>query len=200
MDKFSFFFAFYGLILGLAVAELLIGLARLIRARAVRQIEARTALMALFIFVSICATWIDAFQLLDYATLDFQGLAAPVLAATCYFLAATVVFPTDAEELSDLGRYFTEHKTFIVGLLFAAEWLITYTLLPAMAERIEKDPAFLWYWLLPYNLLTKGTYIALLLARRRNLIIALEIALLFLFLVPYWSAGALPRFLANTFG
>ena len=82
MDKFSFFFAFYGLILGLAVAELLIGLARLIRARAVRQIEARTALMALFIFVSICETWIDAFKLLDYATLDFQGLAAPVLAAT----------------------------------------------------------------------------------------------------------------------
>lgn len=200
MDKFSFFFAFYGLILGLAVAELLSGFARLVRARAVRQIEAQTALLALFVFISICATWIDAFLLLDYATLDFEGLAAPVLAATCYFLAATVVFPIDGKDLRDLGRYFTEHKTVIVGLLFAAELLITYTLLPNFAVRIEKDPAVFWYWLLPYNMLTKGTYIALLLARRRKLIIALEIALIFLFLIPYWNSGALSRALVNAFG
>ena len=200
MDKFSFFFAFYGLILGLAVAELLTGFARLIRAGTVRRIDTPAALMALFIFTSICATWIDAFILLDYATLDFSGLAAPVMTATCYFLAATVMFPSGDDDLGDLGRYFAERKTVIVGLLFAAELMVTFTLLPSFADRIEANPAVLWVYLLPYNVLIKGTFVALLIAKGRKAIIALECALLFLFFIPYWNSGLVSRTLVREFG
>ena len=86
MDRFSFFFAFYGLILGLAVTELLGGFARLVRARALRKLEPQTALLALLIFIVICATWIDAWNSLTKTiTLDFAGLWAPILLATFYY-------------------------------------------------------------------------------------------------------------------
>lgn len=39
MDRFGFFFAFYRLILGLAVAELLSGFAGMVRAHALRAVD-----------------------------------------------------------------------------------------------------------------------------------------------------------------
>lgn len=47
MDQFSYFIVFYSIVLGLAVTELLGGLARMVRARALRKIEAQTALVAM---------------------------------------------------------------------------------------------------------------------------------------------------------
>ena len=93
VDRFSFFFAFYGLILGLAVTELLGGFAAMVRARALRRLEPETALLALLTFIAICATWIDAWDSLQAITLDFAGLWAPILLATLYYLAAAVIFP-----------------------------------------------------------------------------------------------------------
>ena len=58
MDRFSFFFAFYGLILGLAVAELLSGFAGVVRARALKKIDLQTGLAAMLTFVLIVATWV----------------------------------------------------------------------------------------------------------------------------------------------
>jgi len=71
VDRFSFFFAFYGLILGLAVAELLGGFAGIVRAHALKKLEAQTALVALLTFVLICATWVDTFTMDRAITLNF---------------------------------------------------------------------------------------------------------------------------------
>src|SRR4051794_31175114 len=106
LDKFSFFFAFYGLILGLAVAELLGGFAGMVRAHALKKLEAQTALLALLTFVLICATWVDAFTMSRSITLDFSNLWAPILLATFYYLAAAVIFPRDPGQYAHLRAYF----------------------------------------------------------------------------------------------
>ena len=98
MDRFSFFFAFYGLILGLAVAELLGGFAGIVRAHALKKLEAQTALVALLTFVLICATWVDTFTMDRAITLNFGDLWAPILVATFYYLAASVIFPRDPHD------------------------------------------------------------------------------------------------------
>jgi len=126
VDKFSFFFAFYGLILGLAVTELLSGFARLIQARALKHLGLQTALLALLTFVVICGTWLSAWDTLKAISLDFHGLWAPILLATFYYLAAALVFPRDNKELTQLNKYYSERKKFIVGSLLIAEfWSIT---------------------------------------------------------------------------
>lgn len=114
MDRFNFIFAFYGLILGLGATEVLSGFAGFVRDRAVRKLDAQTALLAAFTFVAICATWLDAWDSLRDVPIGFTGLWAPILTATCYYLAATVVFPRDAEGLADLAAYYAQRKRFVL--------------------------------------------------------------------------------------
>src|SRR6202000_264827 len=92
-DKFSFFFGFYGLMLGLAVTELLNGFGKLVRAGEVRKLGWQTGLLAVFLLIVIIATWIDAWESLRGVSLDIAGLWAPVLIAILYYLASTIVFP-----------------------------------------------------------------------------------------------------------
>lgn len=191
MDRFSFFFAFYGLLLGLAVAELLGGFARMVRARAIRKIDAQSALAGTLTFLLICATWIDAFDRFKNVSLDFGGLWAPILAGTAYFLAATVIFPTDDDQYGRMSDYFIERKRFIVAMLLAAETFVNVTFLDAYAEAFHEHPLAFWAFLVPYNLAINVAFIALLIAKTRRANAVLLSTLIFLFLVVYWSRGAI---------
>jgi hypothetical protein len=200
IDRFSFFFAFYGLILGLAVAELLGGFAGIVRAHALKKLEPQIALAALLIFFLICATWIDAWMSLKDVTLDFAGLWAPVLVATCYYLAAATAFPREAEGFDALGSYFAQRKTFIVGMLLAAEFIEMYTYRSIYIKAYWQYPAIFWFWLAPYNLAIKASFIALFLVRSRRWNIILLTALVLLFLLPYWENGAIEHAISRHYG
>jgi hypothetical protein len=193
IDRFSFFFAFYGLILGLAVAELLGGFAGIVRARALKKLEPQISLAALLTFLLICATWIDAWHSLKAVTLDFEGLWAPILVATFYYLAAATAFPREAEGYDALGAYFAQRKTFIVGMLLAAEIIEMYTFASVYVDNYTHRPAVFWIWLAPYNLAIKLSFIALFLVRSRRWNIILLTALILLFLLPYWDNGLIER-------
>jgi hypothetical protein len=193
MDRFSFFFAFYGLILGLAVAELLSGFAGMVRAHALKKLEPQTALIALLTFIIICATWVDAWTMERSITLNFGDLWAPLLLATFYYLAAAVIFPREREQYSHLRAYFAARRKFVVGLLFAAE-IVDLAANRGYFEGVYmQQPGYFWGWLIPYNVAIKGCFLALFLVRGRRPTIALLIAQILLFTLPYWQQGAMDR-------
>lgn len=197
MDRFSFFFAFYGLMLGLAVAELLGGFARMVRARAIRKIDAQTALVGVLTFLLICATWVDAFDRFKDVSLDFGGLWAPILTGTTYFLAATVIFPTDDEQYGRMSDYFMERKQFVVAMLLAAETFVNVTFLDAYLDSFHRQPTVFWLFLVPYNFAINGAFIALLLVKSRRANIVLLAMLIALFVLVYWSRGAIVAFMGQ---
>jgi hypothetical protein len=182
------------------VAELLGGFAGLVLARAVKHLEPQTALIALFTFILICATWVDAWDSLKAITLSFDALAPPILLATFYYLAAAVVFPTDPKDFPRIGTYFAERKKFMVAMLFAAELVESYTFSSVYIDRFQHHPAVFWLWLLPYNVAIKGLFVALLFVRSRRANIALLSTLILLFLIPYWERGAITHVILNAFG
>ena len=200
MDKFSFFFAFYGLILGLAVAQLLGGFAGMVRAHALKKLEAQTALLALLTFILIVATWVDAFNMSQGITLNFYDLAAPILLATFYYLAAAVIFPREHEQFAHLHMYFAARKTFVVGLLFAAELIDHIANLDYFVENYRYNPAKFWGFMIPYNAAIDGCMLALLLVRGRRANIVLLGVLILLFIVPYWDPGVVDRMIERIFG
>jgi hypothetical protein len=200
VDTFAFFFAFYGLILGLAVAELLGGFAGMVRAHALKKMEAQTALVALLTFVLICATWIDAWNMLQAITLNFGDLWPPILLATFYFLAAAVIFPRDPGQYSHLRAYFAARRKFVVGMLFAAELVDMWADRGWFVDQRLHQPAHFWGWVVPYNIAIKGCFIALLLVRGRRATIALLAAQILIFTVPYWQAGAIDRISEHLLG
>jgi hypothetical protein len=182
------------------VTELLGGFARLVRARALKHLEPQTALIALLTFIVICATWVDAWDSLRTITLSFDALAAPILLATFYYLAAAVVFPTDPKDFPRIGTYFAERKTFMVAMLFAAEMVEANTYSSVYIDRLQHHPPVFWLWLLPYNLAIKGSFVALLFVRSRRANIVLLSTLILLFLIPYWQRGAIVPVILNAFG
>ena len=151
MDRFSFFFAFYGLILGLAATEVLSGLAGFASERRIRSLEPQTALLALVVFILVCATWIDAWDTLQGISLNFEGLWAPILTATFYYLAATMVFPRDPSEYDRLADYFSRKKSFVAAMLLAAEISISITFIPTYRQTFDQRPAVFWLWQVPYK-------------------------------------------------
>jgi hypothetical protein len=200
VDSFSYLITFYGLILGLALTELLGGFAHMVRARALRKLEPQTALLALFILIDICSTWIDSWVSLKQVTVDLAGLWAPVLIAICFYLAAAVVFPHDEADHERLADYYRERKRFVVALLLAIEMLIHVTYLPIFEERIAHRPEVFWLWTVPYNLAIEATMIGVILLRSRRANIALLVLLVLLILVPYWDQGVMQHAVARHFG
>jgi hypothetical protein len=193
MDQFSFFFAFYGLILGLAVAELLGGFAGMVRAHALKRLDAQTALAALLTFVLIVATWVDTFSMDRGITLSFSDLWPPILLSTFYYLAAAVIFPRDPRQFSHLRAYWAARRQFIVGMLFAAELVDFYANRYWLADRYAHNQGAFWFWTVPYNVAIKGCFLALFLVRGRRATIALLALQIILFIAPYWHAGGIER-------
>jgi hypothetical protein len=199
LDRFSFFFTFYALMLGLAVTELLSGVARLVRAR-IQRIEPQTALLALLTFMIIVATWIDAFDSLRTVTIDLGGLWAPILLATCYYLAASVVFPSDPADFDDLDSYFHSRKRFVVLMLVLAEVFVTFTYRDVFAFLWANRPAEIFIWMIPYKLAIFAAFAALYVAQtRRANVIVLALSLL-LFTLPNWHYGFIRHAIAAHWG
>jgi hypothetical protein len=200
LDSFTYFIAFYSLILGLGLTELLGGFAHMARAKALRKLEPQTALLALFILVDICSTWIDSWVSLKQVTVDLAGLWAPVLIAICLYLAASVVFPHDDADHERLAEYYRERKPFVFAMLLAVETLIHVTYLPIFEERIAHRPEVFWLWTVPYNLAIEATMVALIFLRSRRANIALLVLLVLLIMIPYWDQGAMQHAVARHYG
>ena len=199
MDSFSYFITFYSLILGLALTELLGGFAYMVRARKLRKLEPQTALLAVFILIDICSTWIDGWLSLKSVTIDLAGLWAPVLLAICFYLAASVVFPHDDADHERLADYYRERKRFVIGLLLAVEMLIHVTYIDVFKDRLAHQPALFWAWTVPYNIVIEGAMIALMVMSSRRANILLLAALILLLTIPYWDQGSIQNALAHHF-
>jgi hypothetical protein len=164
-----------------------------------KKLEPQTALLALFILVDICSTWIDSWLALRHVSVDFAGLWAPVLLAICLYLAASVVFPHDEADHERLADYYRERKRFVVGLLLAGEMLIHVTYLPILEQRFAHQPALFWLWTVPYNVAIEASMVAIMFVRSRRTNIVLLIVLLLLIMIPYWDQGSIQNVLAGQY-
>src|SRR6185437_7844326 len=172
---------------------LLSGFAGMVRAHALRKLEAQTALAALLTFVLIVATWVDTYTMDRTITLNFGDLWPPIMLATFYYLAAAVIFPRERQQFAHMRIYFAARRKFIIGMLFAAELVDFYANRTFFSDAYLYRPGFFWGWIIPYNIVIKGVFLALFLVRGRRATIALLVAQILIFMVPYWHSGAIAQ-------
>lgn len=118
MSGFEFFFTFYGLVLGLAVAELLGGLSRVIHER-VRP-GLLTTLLALFVAIDAATFWNQAWTIFRQAPYNFALLIVGLMIAGAFFVAATLVFPREPRAGMNLDDHFWRHRRTVLLCLLAA--------------------------------------------------------------------------------
>ena len=107
MTKFEFAFTLFGLVLGLALAEVLGGFVRVLKARSAGpsstvgiRIGWQTPLLGLVVTLDLISFWLGAWQDQKVIPIDFLPLVFCALVAGIYYAAASLVFPRRPRELA----------------------------------------------------------------------------------------------------
>lgn len=130
MSAFEFFFSFYGLLLGLSVAELVGAFARLLHERDRVRFGWLTPLTAIFVAVDLVTFWNQAWRFFQGAPFNPALLLLGLMVAATFYVAASVTFPRSSVEGSDpidLDKHFWAHRRVVFGCVLAANamvWLV----------------------------------------------------------------------------
>ncbi|MXO92119.1 hypothetical protein GRI62_00675 [Erythrobacter arachoides] len=136
MSAFEFFFSFYGLLLGLSVAELVGGFSRVLHERQRVRFGWLTPLLALFVAVDLVTFWNQAWVFFRGAPFSPILLLLGLMIASTFYVAASVTFPrVNAEGVEariDLDEHFWKHRGVVFGCILAANAMV-WLLLGGMA-------------------------------------------------------------------
>lgn len=182
MSAFEFFFGFYGLILGLAVIEVVSGFARTLRARKKIRLGLCTPLLALFVLLDLIQFWGDTWTRHQDIPINAAILTVALAIAATYYMAASLVFPERLEEWESIDAFYDGHKHLVVIASLVANVLAVFVLPLIAGEPQVAGPylsltglAFLVAWITPM--------VAICLVRDRRINAALLALLCFVYLL-----------------
>lgn len=112
-DAFGFMFGFYGLLLGLAVAEVASGFSRAYDERDKRKIGIVAPLFGVLLLVDLISFWMNAWAYRDLPDVSYLIALTVALVALLYYFAATQVFPK-ATEKDTLDNHIMEHRRVVI--------------------------------------------------------------------------------------
>ena len=118
MTAFEMVFSLLGLLLGLAIAEILAGLSRalrLLRAAKPVRIGWLTPLLGTFVILDLARFWLEAWSVREQLLVDYPSLVGILLIVGLYYLAATLIFPDDPEEWPDYDAWYDRQNRIVLG-------------------------------------------------------------------------------------
>lgn len=145
-DSFGFLFGFYGLLLGLAVAEITAGFSRAWDERRRRPLGLVGPLFGAVLLLDLLTYWLAAWGHRDLPSVTFEVAFIAAVAALLYYFAATQVFPKESNS-ETLDAHIMDHRKAVVFCVLASNLT---TFLPALVEELvslrELGPAQLALW------------------------------------------------------
>lgn len=131
MSNFEFVFSLFGLVLGLALAEVLGGLDRALQARRRVRISWLTPLLGLVVALDLTSFWTVAWTVRDSLRPSYFTLLCGFVLTGIYYLVARLAFPRDPAEWPDYDAYYFAHKRVVLGgvllcnlLALAGQWAL----------------------------------------------------------------------------
>lgn len=132
MTAFELAFQLFSLLLGLAMAELLAGLARswriskgVARARSIKiRIGWLVPLFGLLLLFDLTRFWLTAYALRDHFTFDYASLLATTVIIGGYYAISTFVFPPEPADWPDFDDYFLRTNRTVVGGMIVVNFTI----------------------------------------------------------------------------
>jgi hypothetical protein len=167
MGEFEFLFSFFGLLIGLTVAELATKFADAIDAHKRRPIGLLTPLLALFVLLDVTAFWLYAWSLRDFVHISWRTVFSALTIAILYFLAASLIFPRSEGDWKNLDEHYWARKRLVVAGVLAVN-------LPVFALQLSRvTPRLSDGWFFFYQLPYYGALAAMLFTRSRRFDLAL---------------------------
>lgn len=126
MTAFEFYLSFYGLLLGLSVAQVASGIGHAVVIRKDIHIGSLTILLCAFMLVDISSFWIWAWNSREVITVSYASVFIGLVIALAYFVAAVLLFPVRDEDWTDLDRHYWANKRLVmIGIGIANVIVIT---------------------------------------------------------------------------
>lgn len=151
MSAFEFFFSFYGLLLGLSVAELVGGFSRVLHERERIRFGWLTPLLAVFVAIDIATFWNQAWVIFRFAPFNFALLVLGLVVAATFYVAASVTFPRVATEGKrlDLDDHFWAHRRIVFACVLAANLIVaaTFFAITGLSGEIARIPLGAIFWI-----------------------------------------------------
>lgn len=130
MNGFEYIFTLFGLLLGLALAEGLGGLARVLKARHHVHVGWPTALLGLFVSCDLVTFWLYGWELREIIPVTWPAIFGGFVVTAIYYLAASLIFPDG--DLEDLDAHFDRHYRTVMAGVFVCNVALFGTLVTLM--------------------------------------------------------------------
>lgn len=117
MSGFEYLFTFYGLLLGLAVANVATGFADMWRSREDIGPGWTTPLLGLFILLAAAQQWVSYWAARDGLTMEPATLLISMAVAFPYIFVSTGMFPRQQDRWRSLEDYYAAHSRVLMGAL-----------------------------------------------------------------------------------
>lgn len=153
MSGFEFVFTLFGLLLGLALAEGLGGLARALKSKHRVRIGLPTALLGLFVSCDVVTFWMYGWAVRDLLPVNWPTLFGGFVITAIYFVSASLVFPDgDWEEIDD--HFQRQYRNVFIGILICnAALLVTVIALTGGGVSLNLRNAITTFSFFPVTLL-----------------------------------------------
>ncbi|RZJ97423.1 MAG: hypothetical protein EON88_02930 [Brevundimonas sp.] len=115
MSAFEFLFSFYGLLLGLALTEVIGGFSRALNERAWRPIGWLTPLLAVVLTLDLMTFWAAAWRDMRDVAFTADLLLVAGIGPIIYYFAAKQAFPDSGSEAASLDEHFFRHRGWVLG-------------------------------------------------------------------------------------
>jgi hypothetical protein len=131
MTSFEFVFSLLVILLGLGLADVFGGLARVVKARPRVRIGWATGLLATWTVTRTVLFWRVIWRTRETLPDTSATLLAGTLICGLYYFAGALVFPNELDGRTGLDDYFAQEKAKVIGALLAAITL-AYALRPVV--------------------------------------------------------------------
>lgn len=118
MSDFELLFSLFSLLLGLAMAHVLADGGRIINLRHRIRIGWLTPLLATLVMLDLSSFWTFSFGMRDRVAANYLVLLALLVFASAYYLVATLVFPNELDENTDLDAHYWDNRRIVIGAIF----------------------------------------------------------------------------------
>jgi hypothetical protein len=141
MDAFNFAFSLFAIVLGLSLVEVLSGFARALKRRRAVHLGWLTPLLAIFLMLDLTSFWEFGWGSRRFLTPQYGVLLIGLFISGLYYVAASLVFPSEFGDRADFDEHYVEHRWQVLGAILICDAI---EMAPVLIIRASEIPARVW--------------------------------------------------------
>ena len=130
MSGFELYFSFFGLLLGLSVAQVANGIGHAVVARKTITLGVLTPLLAVFVLLDIASFWVWAWGARDVVEVTYASINLGLIVTLAYYMATVLLFPLPSGTWDKLDEHYWSNKRLVIlGVMLANSVVVGHGLL-----------------------------------------------------------------------